>query len=167
MQQDMPERRRPPLLVENGWRLRRMQVVLGSYPTATSEFWGGVFAVLWGLRVLSPIPEHFNENPNYFAFSNLIPWWFWGLWMVFFGAMQIHAMNKVKSGPRVAAAVMLTFTWFFVTIFAFFSNAALLGSALYLAMALKELWIVVRVVPPPHRDLPFAPKREADGNEHD
>jgi hypothetical protein len=169
MYQDMPERRKDPHdLPTNGYHLARIKMVLGSYPTAVSEFWGGLFSIIWGLRVLVPLPEHFDLNPNYVAFSSLLPWWFWGIWMINLGAMQIYAMNRVKSAQRVAASVGLTFTWFFISVFAIISNATLLGSSLYLAMALKEFWIVVRVVPPPHKDLPFAPKREADsGIQHD
>lgn len=142
--------------------MKRTYTVLRSYPTATSEFWGGVFSVAWGFFVLSPEGHKGFSNPAYQEFREFLPHEIWASTAVIFGFLQLYAMNRLKPGWRMTAAIALMFLWSFITIFAVLSADGIICIPFYAGMAVKEFWVTIRAAPPPHKDLPFAPKREED-----
>lgn len=141
--------------------IQRTYIILRSYPTGTSEFWSGLVSVAWGAYILTHGDKIFLSLA-YLDFIKFMPRTVWGTTLFVFGLVQLYAMDRLKPGLRMAAAILLTFAWSFVALFAFISAGSVICLPFFAFLALEEFWITIRASPPPHIDLPFAPKREED-----
>lgn len=123
----------------------RLRTLFFDYDFEFSEFFVGLFTLLWGLWLLNPLLDTFTSSPSFRAMLELGPEWVWGLVTATIGGLQLAALIADRPQARKHLAMLLVLLWMFVSGTFAYANVATTAAIAYPMIAFCAAWVRVRL----------------------
>lgn len=105
----------------------------------------GLYTTIWGLWVVAPWWEVFNQAQLYHVLATVAPEWFWGGIAVTCGLFILYGALKPTYGPLVRGSSVAFWHWFMITIFYFMGDPFNTGGITALAFALYSAFVYLNI----------------------
>lgn len=105
----------------------------------------GVYTVVWGLWVVNPLWNVFEQSPLYAKMATFMPEWAWGLVAISMGTITVYGAIKRRYGPLVRGAATHGFFWSVVSVFYFAGDWASTGGITALVFAAYGAFIYLNI----------------------
>jgi hypothetical protein len=105
----------------------------------------GVYTLIWGLWVASPLWTVFSQAELYSALSALAPEWAWGLLAVLYGVLIIWGALRMSYASLLNGAQIAWGHWLLISIFYFIGDWHNTGGITSLFIAISALWFALNI----------------------